>query len=101
MKVKKLISVCLSAAMVFSSFAPAFSAEAASKSAVSKFTDTEGHWASAAIEKWSDFHVLNGSEGLFRPDGYITRAEMATLLDNMMGYQKTSKNSFSDVPSGA
>ncbi|QOX65598.1 hypothetical protein FRZ06_20680 [Anoxybacterium hadale] len=101
MKVKKLISVCLSAAMVLSSVAPAFSAEATSNSAVNKFTDTEGHWASAAIEKWSGFHVLNGSDGLFRPDGYITRAEMATILDNMMGYQKTSKNSFSDVPSGA
>lgn len=102
MKSNKIIAVCLSAAMVFGSFSTVFSAEEATgNTAASKFSDTNGHWAAAAIEKWAGFNVLNGSKGVFRPNDYITRAEMATVLDNMMDYQIAAKNSFSDVPSGA
>lgn len=101
MKAKKIIAVLLSAAMVTSSFATAFAADTAGSGSTEKFSDTGKHWASAAIEKWADFNVLNGADGVFRPNDYITRAEMATVLDNMMDYQVAAKNSFSDVPADA
>ena len=39
------------------------------------FTDTDGHWATAAITKWSEeYSIINGYEdGSFRPDNSITR----------------------------
>ena len=105
MKKRKVLAIILTAAMVLSSFSMAFAAEESESQTVAgsaqKFTDTQGHWASAAIEKWADYNVLKGSEGNFRPDAPITRAEMATVLDNMMDYQAAAKNNFSDVPANA
>ncbi len=105
MKKRKVLATILTAAMVLSSFSMAFAAEESESQTVAesaqKFTDTQGHWASAAIEKWADYNVLKGSEGNFRPDAPITRAEMATVLDNMMDYQAAAKNNFSDVPANA
>ena len=100
---RKVLAFILVATMVLSSFSMVFAAEGESQGALpaQKFSDTAAHWASAAIDKWAGYDVLNGSEGKFRPDAPITRAEMATVLDNMMDYQIAAKNSFSDVPSGA
>lgn len=114
MKGKRLLTIGLAALLVFSTFSVAFSAEteeagtsaaeagaAETAAAGGMFTDTAGHWASAAIEKWAGYGVLNGSNGKFRPNDYITRAEMATILDNLMDYQVTAGNTFTDVPAGA
>ena len=66
------------------------------------FTDTEGHWAEEAIDRWSeDYEIFLGSDGLFRPNADITRAEMAVLLDRMLGYVELSDFLFSDVSSDA
>lgn len=63
------------------------------------YPDTQGHYAAGVIETWSDYGVLEGyRDGTFRPDGHITRAEMATVVDRVMGYQNTAKNTFTDVP---
>ena len=40
------------------------------------YSDTAGHWAGGAIERWSGFGVLTGYNGMLRPDDPITRAEM-------------------------
>lgn len=129
MKGKKVLGFILTAAMILSSFSAAFAAEETGAdadetsttaeetstdaeetsidvgetdaTAVSSFSDTGGHWAAPAAEKWADYGVLNGSDGKFRPDDYITRAEMATVLDNLMDYQATAVNVFPDVPAGA
>ena len=66
------------------------------------FTDTQGHWAEEAIYKWSgEYGVFLGSDGLFRPNAEITRAEMAVLLDRMLCYVERSDVTFVDVPSDA
>lgn len=45
------------------------------------FPDLEGHWAKSYIETWAEKGVLNGYlDGTFRPDQYITRAEVAKVL---------------------
>ncbi len=62
------------------------------------FPDTTDHWAKDAISRWSDLKIVNGDNlGNFRPNDSITRAEVATVLDNMIGYEKQSVKVFSDV----
>ncbi|MDD6274825.1 MAG: GH25 family lysozyme [Clostridiaceae bacterium] len=62
------------------------------------FADTEGHWAENAIDRWSkEYGIFLGSGGLFRPNSDITRAEMAVLLDRLLGYKNTTDEAFSDV----
>ena len=62
------------------------------------FADTQGHWAEEAIDRWSnEYGVFLGDEGLFRPNADITRAEMAVLLERMLGYQELSDFAFSDI----
>lgn len=114
MKNSKVFVFLLAAVMVLSSFSMAFGLESATEaqsagvittavteSTAATFSDMGGHWASAAVEKWAAAGVLKGSDGKFRPNAPITRAEMATMLNNMMGYQVAANNTFSDVPAGA
>jgi hypothetical protein len=51
------------------------------------YSDIEGHWGEAAIEKWSGYDVLHGNgDGTFSPDTYMTAEELATVLANAFGY---------------
>ena len=84
-----VIAVCMILTMVPMSFA-AFGAT---------YGDTSGHWAESAIDKWSETGVIQGYDGYFRPDDNITRAEAATVLNNVLSYTETSSNTFSDVSS--
>ena len=62
------------------------------------YTDTAGHWAESAIEEWSGEYVILGyPDGSFRPDGEITRGEMATILDRIFAFQGVSENPFRDL----
>lgn len=64
------------------------------------FSDTSGHWAESAIERWSGYGVINGFQGKFKPDDKITRGEMAVILDKIMGYKTAAKNTFHDLKEG-
>ena len=61
------------------------------------YSDTAGHWAVKAIDRWSDYGVINGYQGQFRPNEPITRAEMAAVLDKIMKYRAKASNTFSDL----
>ncbi|MBE5040810.1 S-layer homology domain-containing protein [Ructibacterium gallinarum] len=61
------------------------------------FSDTTGHWAQEAIEKWSEYGIIEGFEGNFKPDDAITRAEMAVIIDRLMIYPAATENPFSDL----
>lgn len=45
------------------------------------FSDTAGHWAETAIDKWSQqYGIIQGYEdGTFRPDNSITRGAFAVF----------------------
>jgi len=67
-------------------------------SASGEFFDISGHWAERSIEKWSEtYSIIRGANGNFRPDDNITRAEMATILARLLGYETTAENTFSDI----
>ena len=63
----------------------------------STYTDIENHWAKDPIEEWSGYGVINGYNNEFRPNDYITRGELAVILDRIMGYEQKSKNNFADL----
>lgn len=65
--------------------------------AAGNFSDTDGHWAESAIGRWTDNGILKGENGLFRPDDYITRAELAAILVRVIGYTQMSSAAFADV----
>lgn len=46
-----------------------------------EFSDTEGHWAEATIEKWADKGLVSGyPNGTFLPDNPVTRVEFAKIM---------------------
>lgn len=64
------------------------------------FSDVSGHWAAAAIGTWADRSVVQGyPTGKFLPNGNITRAELATIIVNVIGYTASGSPYFSDVKS--
>ena len=75
----------------------ALAASSASGALAADFKDTQNHWASQAIDIWSDNSVIMGHDGEFRPDDTVTRAELAVMLDRIMGYKDIAENEFSDL----
>ena len=51
-----------------------------------RFYDTEGHWAEPYINRAAEVGWINGySDGSFKPDRAITRAEAVTLVNAVLG----------------
>ncbi|MFC4777116.1 S-layer homology domain-containing protein [Paenibacillus sp. GCM10023252] len=64
--------------------------------------DYVGHWAEAEIDKWIESGLINGySDGSFKPDHPIKRAELVALINRTYGFTKTGDASFTDVKEGA
>ncbi len=68
--------------------------------AAGSYADTNGHWAEAAIERWSGYGILQGADGRFSPDGTLTRAQMATILSRLLALPEASSYGFTDVAAG-
>ncbi len=50
------------------------------------FTDMQGHWAQEAVDALFRQELINGYEdGTFKPDNYISRAEIVVLLARGLG----------------
>lgn len=94
-KTGKFLSLMLSLALLCGLCVPPVSA------AESRYSDTQGHWAEAAIERWSGYGVIQGYGDTFSPDASVTRAQMAVVLSNTLGLTETSGNPFSDVAEDA
>ena len=88
----RFLCVPLALALTLSLSAPAGAAEADAS-----YSDTSGHWAEAAVGRWSAKGVIQGDHGAFRPDDPLTRGELAAILDRVMGYRETGENTFSDL----
>lgn len=70
--------------------------------AAEQYDDVSGHWAHNAIARWSDYKIIQGSDGHFRPNDSLSRAEMAVILSNTLGLtEEGSENPFQDVAADA
>lgn len=49
------------------------------------FSDVDNsHWASNTIKKWTNNGIMSGySDGTFKPNGYITKAELVSIINNI------------------
>ncbi|GMK37453.1 hypothetical protein PCCS19_05070 [Paenibacillus sp. CCS19] len=63
------------------------------------FSDTDGHWADAAIRALHRAGIVNGTgNGSFHPDQAITRAEMAAILARVLNMSEANgAPKFSDI----
>ncbi|MFK7697535.1 Ig-like domain repeat protein [Paenibacillus sp. HJGM_3] len=65
------------------------------------FADSTGHWAEASIAKVQAISLMQGyADGLFHPDGQLTRAEAVTVLNRLYHRPHRSgvtKSTWSDV----
>lgn len=82
------LSAWMMAAVMLLSMVPAMAA----------FRDTSGHWAEKTLTEWQDKGLIDGyGDGSFQPDGTMTRAEFAKLVNRTLGFTAESAISFSDV----
>lgn len=54
------------------------------------YHDTQGHWASAAIDRWTKYGVVQGDSTGFRPDAQITGGEVAAILSRVLDFNTFS-----------
>lgn len=93
-KIRKWVAAIVTPVLVLSVVMPAF-AQAAT-------TDVQGHWAQSAIERWQANGVVKGySDGSFGPNKNITRAELVTIINAVLGFKAQSGQPFSDVEASA
>lgn len=68
--------------------------------AAKSFTDMKGHWAKDYVTKAVDRGYVSGySDGTFRPNNSITRAEFCKMLNSALGISSTAQVSFTDLKS--
>lgn len=72
-------------------------------SRTASFEDTQGHWASSAVNDLASRLILNGADdNRFLPDSGVTRAEFASILVRALGLPGTDvQGRFRDVPADA
>lgn len=92
---RKILAALLTLVMVFSLLSVSAWAEETT------YSDVAGHWAQSAILRWSDYGVLQGSEGKFSPDGTLTRGQMAVILSRLLNLPAAPSAGFTDVAADA
>ncbi|BBH23452.1 hypothetical protein Back11_47970 [Paenibacillus baekrokdamisoli] len=92
--IMKLVSSFLLVCMLLSSVSVAFGATATTTS------DIKGHWAESQINAWIEKGFIKGySDGSFKPDNTVTRAEFIALINRSFGFTEEATISFTDVAS--
>ena len=60
------------------------------------YGDTAAHWAESSIERWSGHGIIQGSNGLFDPNGQLTCAQLATILAKLLKLPVAKDAGFTD-----
>ena len=91
-RLKKMFA-CIMASCLLLAHIPALAAPPS-------FSDVSGHWAQAAILRWSEAGVINGyPDGTFRPNNPVRRGELAAIINNLMHFPSVPADAelFSDT----
>ncbi|MFZ7132602.1 MAG: S-layer homology domain-containing protein [Eubacteriales bacterium] len=90
---KKILSWVLTIAIIFTMIGGA----SISGMAI-EFSDIGNHWARDNINQWVEKGLINGyGDGTFKPNGYITRGEFITLVNNVINSAEEIDINFDDV----
>ncbi|WP_099189055.1 S-layer homology domain-containing protein [Tepidibacter mesophilus] len=88
---KSTIAIILSASMVVGSMGISFAAS---------FSDVNNHWAANQIKSLVNKGVVSGySDGTFKPDNHITRAEFISLINKAFNLKLVYDINYKDVSS--
>ena len=68
-----------------------------------EFDDAQGHWAEAAIDRWSDAGVVSGvGNNDFDPEGEMNRAQAAAVFSQLLQItDEADISNFTDIPDNA
>lgn len=67
-----------------------------------QFSDVNGHWAEKYVNQAVSQGIIKGySDGTFRPDNPVTRAEFISMANRTLGCTGSTNISFNDVPYSA
>ena len=69
--------------------------------AAADFPDMPDNWSTAAITYAVENDLIRGMNGMINPDGRLTRAEMATVINRAFGATAMATISFPDVKADA
>lgn len=99
---KKRVKKALVLLLMLSITIPTFSNQSSAANQEGQFSDIKGHWAEAKIQAWNDEGLIKGySDGSFKPNNYITRAEFMNVVNHAFGYTRQAAISFKDVSEGS
>ena len=95
---KRILSVVLILSLITGIVpAPVFGADGRTQ-----FSDWPNNWSSEALQAALDNGLMIGNNGKIRPNDFITRAELATIVNRAFGATETaSLTGFSDIPAKA
>ncbi|MDD7408369.1 MAG: S-layer homology domain-containing protein [Anaerovoracaceae bacterium] len=96
---KRLLALALAAALAGSVQAvPVFAVQKAG----SGFSDMPTGWSHDAVVYAVEHGYMSGYDGKINPRGYLTRAEMASMMNRAFGNtEKGSLDGYTDVPENA
>ena len=70
--------------------------------ALATYDDIAGHWGEEAIERWSDYGIVEGDGKNFNPDGLMSRGAAAAVFARLLGLsEKADISKYSDVNADA
>ena len=94
MKHKKVFSVLLTGALLFSQTPVSHGADSA-------FPDLAGHWAESVMLQAYQNQLLLGENGRMNPDGTLTRAQLAAIVNRAFGaVDEAPMDTYTDVAPG-
>ena len=66
------------------------------------FDDIKGHWGEKAIDRWSDYGIVEGDGNSFNPDGLMSRGAAAAVFARLLGLdEKADISKFTDMDADA
>lgn len=60
-------------------------------------TPVHAHWAQNSIDRFVQMNVVQGYEGDYRPNDFITRGEFAVLMNRVLQYQTVTQDTYEDL----
>ena len=91
---RKIIAITLSILLMFSMIATGETTVATNLNE----SDIDGHWAFESMSTWIDKGLVKGyTDGTYRPDGNISKAEFITLINRILGYYEQGDDNYDDI----
>ncbi|MWC26895.1 carbohydrate binding domain-containing protein [Paenibacillus sp. MMS18-CY102] len=98
-RTNQIIAIVLSF-LIISGYLPLEGAAAAAQPSAND--DLQGHWAADEVHKWAEEGFISGfTDGTFRPNQGVTRAELTKLINALFGFTDQAAASFNDIANDA